>query len=102
MTNFRLTWVDFTKSHIPNSRGIQDSDDLAVIASAAQVVIDKLAKEHSYTLNNYSMIILSNEEIWSFIKGGYQFMAVVIFSHAGTGSIEHALYLSKFDFKVPP
>lgn len=101
MTNFRLTWVDFTKSRIPESRGIQDSDDLAVIANAAQVVIGKLVKEQGYTPDNYSMVILSNEEIWSFIEGKYIFIAVVIFSHPVTGEIEHILYLNKSDFKVP-
>lgn len=101
MTSFRLTWVDFTNSRIPNSRGIQNSDDLAVIANAVQVVIDKLIKERSYTPNNYSMIILNKEEIWSFIDSEYTFMAVVIFSHPVTGELEHILYLNKAYSNVP-
>lgn len=101
MTHFRLTWVDLTKSQVPNAKGIQDSDDVAEIAKAAQVVIDMLTKERGYTPNNYSLIILNNEEIWSFIEGEYIFMAVVIFSHPGTGELEHILYLNKALSSVP-
>lgn len=100
MTHYRLTWIDYTKG-IPDSRGIHDGDDMVEIARAAQVVIGKLVKEQGYTPDNYSMVILSNEEIWSFIEGKYIFIAVVIFSHPVTGEIEHILYLNKSDFKVP-